>query len=201
LGQVAFPPGIRQTQICPSECQMVKCDSSLQRTRFHWVQWRRVSHHISRQLALCIVISGLCAAAWPRKPISRSSRLTVFVLTLLPRGSLELASEYCNRGQTIVTRYVLQHSAIPFWSHSGLLLHCWAVVSPRRFHFTITILTVDRATFSRADIWRTDLLERWHPMTVTELFSKTILMPMFVYGDCVSVCQNLNTCHLWVWLK
>ena len=30
------------------------------------------------------------------------------------RGSLELASECCNRGQTIIKRYMLQHSAVPF---------------------------------------------------------------------------------------
>ncbi|KAM9502208.1 uncharacterized protein ACWYII_000088 [Salvelinus alpinus] len=37
-------PGIHQTQICPSDCQMVKRDSSLRRTRFHSsrVQWRPV---------------------------------------------------------------------------------------------------------------------------------------------------------------
>ncbi|KAK6313824.1 hypothetical protein J4Q44_G00152830 [Coregonus suidteri] len=42
-------PGIRQTQIRPSDCQMVKRDSSLQRTRFHCsrVQWRRALHHSS----------------------------------------------------------------------------------------------------------------------------------------------------------
>ena len=57
----------------------------------------------------------------------------------------------------------------------------WAVVAPRRFHFIITALTVDRGSPSGAEIWRTDLLERWHPMTVPELFSKAILLPMFVY--------------------
>jgi hypothetical protein len=31
------------------------------------------------------------------------------------RSSLELGSECCNRGQTIYTRYPLQHSAVPFW--------------------------------------------------------------------------------------
>jgi hypothetical protein len=48
----------------------------------------------------------------------------------------------------------------------GLPLSVWAVVAPRYFHFTITALTVDRGISSRAEIWRTDFLERWHPMTV-----------------------------------
>jgi hypothetical protein len=45
------------------------------------------------------------------------------------------------------------------------------------------------------------LLERWHLMTVTELFRKAILIPMFVYGDCMAVCSILYTCQQRVWLK
>ena len=65
-------PGICQTQIRLSDCQMVKRDLSLQRTHFHCsrVQWRRALHQCSRRLALCMVILGLCAAARPWKPIS-----------------------------------------------------------------------------------------------------------------------------------
>ena len=38
--------------------QMVKCDSSLQRTHFYCnrIQWLRALHHSSRRLALCMVI-------------------------------------------------------------------------------------------------------------------------------------------------
>jgi hypothetical protein len=68
----------------------------------------------------------------------------------------------------------------------GLPLHGWTVVTARCFHFTTT-LTVDQGSSSRAEIWRTDLLEMWHSMTVTELFSKAILLPMFVCGDCMAV--------------
>uniref|UniRef100_A0A4W5MM73 Family with sequence similarity 180 member A n=1 Tax=Hucho hucho TaxID=62062 RepID=A0A4W5MM73_9TELE len=47
--------------IRPSDCQMVKRDSSLQRTRFYCsrVQWRQALHHSSRRLALRMVILGL----------------------------------------------------------------------------------------------------------------------------------------------
>ena len=60
-------PGIRLTQICPLDCQILKRDSSLQRTCFHCyrVQWRRALYHSSRRLALRMVILGLCAAAQP----------------------------------------------------------------------------------------------------------------------------------------
>ena len=38
-------------------------------------------------------------------------------------------------------------------------------------------------------------------LKVTELFSKAILLPMFVYGDCIAVCSILYICEQWVWLK
>ena len=59
-------------------------------------------------------------------------------------------------------------STRPFCSVSlcGLPLCDEAVVAPRRFHFTITALTVDPGSSIRAEMWLTDLLERWHPLTV-----------------------------------
>ena len=116
------------------------------------------------------------------------------------RGSLELGSECSNQGQ-IFTHYST------LWSHSvslcGLPLLFWVVVGPRHFHFTIT--AVDRFRSRRAEVWRTDLLERWHPMMVLhwklQLFSKANLVPMFVYGDCTAVCSILYTCQQWVWLE
>lgn len=50
-----------QAQIGPSDCQKVKCDSSLQRAHFHCsrVQWRSALHHCSQHLALRMVILGL----------------------------------------------------------------------------------------------------------------------------------------------
>jgi hypothetical protein len=79
-------PGILQTQICLSDCQMVKHDSSLQRKCFHCsrVQWRLALRHSSQRLALSMVILALCTAAQQWKPISWSSRRTVLVLMLLP---------------------------------------------------------------------------------------------------------------------
>jgi hypothetical protein len=55
------------------------------------------------------------------------------------------------------------------------------MVAPRTFHFTITALTVDQGSSSRLERKETDLLERWHSMKFTELFSKAILLPMFVW--------------------
>lgn len=68
------------------------------------------------------------------------------------RGSLELGSECCNRGQMIFTRYVLQHSAAPFCELVWPTTRGWAVVTPRRFHFTITALTLDWGSSNRAEI-------------------------------------------------
>ena len=64
-------PGNRQTQTHPSDCQMEKHDSSLQRTRLHCsrVQWQSALHHCIRHFALHLLMYGLDAAAWPWKPI------------------------------------------------------------------------------------------------------------------------------------
>ena len=68
----------------------------------------------------------------------------------------------------------------------GLPLRGWAVVAPRHFHFTITALTVDRGSSSRAEIWQTDLLERWHPMTVPSWKSLSSSVRTF-YCQCLSM--------------
>ena len=66
-------PGNRQTQTPsdPSDRQMVKRDSSLQRMHLHCsrVQWRRALHHCIRHFALHLVMYGLDAAARPWEPI------------------------------------------------------------------------------------------------------------------------------------
>ena len=64
-------PGNCQTQTCPSDCQMEKSDSSLQRTRLNCsrVQWQRALHHCILCFALHLVMYGLDAAARPWKPI------------------------------------------------------------------------------------------------------------------------------------
>ena len=79
-------PGNRQTQTRPSDCQMEKHDSSLQRTRLHCsrVQWRRALHHYIRRCALHVVMDGLDAAARPWKPIPWSSLHTVLGLIWRP---------------------------------------------------------------------------------------------------------------------
>jgi hypothetical protein len=108
-------PGIRQTQIYPLDCQMVKRDLSLQRTHFHCsrVQWQRALHHSSWRLALRMIL-GLCAAAQPWKPISRSSRRTVIVLMLLPEAVCKSVVSVATEDSRIFNSGVLQHSAVPF---------------------------------------------------------------------------------------
>ena len=75
-------------------------------------------------------------------------------------------------------------------SHSvslcGLPLCDWAVAAPRRFHFTKTALTVDRGNSSRAEIWQTDMLERWHHMMVPRWKSLSSSVRLF-YCQCLSM--------------
>ena len=78
-----------------------------------------------------------------------------------------------------------------------------AIVAPGNFHFTIK--AVDRDSSSRAEIWWTDLLERWHPMTVPSWKSlsssvRQFYCQCFVYWDCTAVCSILYTCQQWLWL-
>ena len=60
------------------------------------------------------------------------------------RGSLELCSECCNRGQTIYTSFSTRRSRSV--SLCGLPLRGWSVVAPKCFHFTITAVRVDRGS-------------------------------------------------------
>ena len=122
------------------------------------------------------------------------------------RGSLELNSECCNRGQNIVTHFSTWQSRSV--SLCGIPLRGWAVIAHKCFHYTITAHTVDRGSSSREDILRTDLLEGRHLMMVPRWKSlSSSVRPFFcqfcqfVCGDCMAVCSILYTCQQWVWLK
>jgi hypothetical protein len=81
------------------------------------------------------------------------------VLTLPPESVWNLVVNDATEDRQFFTCKTLQLVC-------GLPLCGWAVVAPKRFHFTITELTVDRGSSSRADILQTDLLDRGYPMTV-----------------------------------
>ena len=108
--------------------------------------------------------------------ISGSSGWTVLVLTLLPETVWNIV-------KVATDLYALQHSVVPFCDLCGLPLRGWAVVAPRHFHFTITaqVLVGKVASYDGATL------------KVTELSSKAILLPRFVYGDFMTV---LNFLHL-----
>ena len=75
-------PGNCYTQTRPSDCQMEKRDSSLQRTRLQcsWVQLCCALHHCVWHFALHLLMYGLDAAARPWKPIPWSFLHTVLEL-------------------------------------------------------------------------------------------------------------------------
>ena len=79
-------PGNHQTQTHPSDCQMEKRNSSLQRMRLYCsrVQWQRALHHCIRRFALHLLMYGLDAAAQPWKTIPWSSLCTVLKLIWKP---------------------------------------------------------------------------------------------------------------------
>jgi hypothetical protein len=123
-----------------------------------------------------MVILGLCAAAWPWKPISWSSRRTVLVLTVLVLMFLPEA---------------VWNSVVSVATGNRRFLRAMCFSTRRsRLHFTITALTVDR------QLWQGRKFTNWlvgkvasydgATLKVTELFSKAILLSVFVYGDCMA---------------
>jgi hypothetical protein len=127
-----------------------------------------------------------------------------YCVDVAPRGSLELGNECCNWGRFLrATHFGTRQSRSV--SLCGLPVRGWAVVAPRHFHFTITALIVDWGCSYRADILRTDLLERWHPMTVLCWKSLRSSLRLF-YCQCLSMeiawlCVQLYTpvCNGYGW--
>jgi hypothetical protein len=111
-----------------------------------------------------MVFLCLCAAARPKKPISWSSWRTVIVLTLLPESVWNSVVSVANEDRHIF--FALQHSAVPFcelvWPTTSRLSRCCSEKFPLHKNSTYSW----PGQLSRAEIWWTDLLERWHPRTV-----------------------------------
>ena len=104
-------PGNRQTQTRPSDCQMEKRDSSLQRTHLHCsrVQWRHALQHCIRRFALHSVMYGLDSAALPWKPIPWSSLGTVLELIWRPPEVWKVCSNWLCRQLATSVHYAPQH--------------------------------------------------------------------------------------------
>ena len=161
-------PGNCQTQTRPSDWQMEKYDSSIQRTHLHCsrVQRRQASNHCIRCFALHLLMYGLDAAARPWKPIPWSSLRTVLELIWRPNEVWRsVVIDSAESWQPLRTTCLSIH-----WSCSVILcdLPCrdWVSVIPNHFHFVIIPLTVDCGIFRSKEISQLDLLHRWHPVTV-----------------------------------
>ena len=94
-----------------------------------------------------------------------------------PRERISTAPE-SNSGKLYIT-------PADAWHCDHRLVRGWAAVARRRFHFIIAVLTIDRGSSSKAEIWQTDLLERWHPMTAP----RWQLLSSSVY----------STAKVWLW--
>ena len=103
-------------------------------------------------------------------------------------------------------------------------LECHCIAVALRFPFTETSpnhekqpqTTMPPPPDVTIEFWQ--VVSSWHPpnldftvrkvasydgatLKVTELFSKDILLPMLVYGDCMAVCSISYTCQKGVLLK
>jgi hypothetical protein len=102
--------------------------------------------HSSRRLTLSMGILGLCGCSAMEIHLMKL-QTNSYCDDVASRDSLELGGECCNQGQTIHATFFSSRRS-------------------RSVNLCGLPLTVDRGSCSRAEIWLTDLLERWHPMTV-----------------------------------
>ena len=161
-------PGNHQTQTHPSDCQMEKRDSSLQRTRLHCsrVQWRRALHHCIRRFALHLVHVwfGCSCSATETHSMKLSTRCSW--ANLKATWSLEVCSLWLYRKLATSTHYAPQDPSPRSVIIRGLPLCGWVAVIPNRFHFVIIPLTVDCGIFNSKEISRqvefTELLRATH---------------------------------------
>lgn len=110
------------------------------------------------------------------------------------RGGLELCSYWVSRPLATFMAVCLSIQRPRSVSLHGLPLR---VCHP---HFEIIPLTNDRGISRREDISWTDLLQQWHPITVTHTNSvcsldQPILSQMFLKADCMARC--LIWSHHW----
>ena len=130
-------PSNRQSQTRPSDCQMEKRDSSLQRTRLHCsrVQWWRALHHCIQRFALHLLMYSLDAAARPWKPIPWSS-LHCSWANLKATWSLEVCSDWlCRKLATSAPQRLSIH-----WPALSFYVAYHFVAELLSFPFTSTLL-------------------------------------------------------------
>ena len=163
--------------------------------------------HQTLQLAVCIQAGSVLLAFAKPRFVRRTARWWSMIhhsrecVSTAPESNegklctvVSVATE--DRRFLRATRFnTLQSRSV---SLCGLPLRGWTCVAPRYFHFTITALTVDRGMSSRSDIWQTDLLERWHPMTVPHWKSLSSSVRPFYCNVCLWRLQGceLNIIHL-----
>ena len=127
--------------------------------------------HQTLELALCIGAASVLLASAKHRFFCRTARWW---------SVIQRSRFHCSRVQW---RRALRHSSQRLVLHMVIFGLCaagrpWKLISwsSRQtvivvmllldFHFTITALTVDWGSSSRVEILRTDMLERWHALTV-----------------------------------
>ena len=136
------------------------------------------------------------AAARPWITIPWSSKRTVIVLTLLPEAVWNSVVSVATEVRHVFTRF----STPVLWACVAYHFTAEPLLLLDVSHFTITALRVDWGSsagqkFDKLTCWKGGIL--WQK--VTELFSRAIQLPMFVYGDCMAACSILYTCQQLVW--
>ena len=107
--------GIRQTQIGPADCQMVKRDSLLQRTCSTAPESNDSKLYTTQADAWhCTWFSKACVRLLGHGNPFMKLLTKCSCADADSRVRLEVCSERCNRGQTIFTRFAHQHLVVQF---------------------------------------------------------------------------------------
>ena len=123
-------------------------------------RWWSVIHHFRELISTASVqwpwALYLCVTARPWKPIHEAPDEQFLCWRCFQR---QFGTQLWVLQQRTDDFYTLGASALRSRAVSlcSLTLCGWAVVAPRRFHFTITALIVNWGSTSRANIWGTDV--------------------------------------------
>lgn len=168
-----------RSRLCPLDRQTEKRDSSLHRTDFHCsrLQCQHALRHSIWRLALYRVMWGFHVAAQPCKLFQLISCCTVFV-QILTSGSLEIFSYEINSTSVTSMHHAPQHASL--WLY--VVFRFMAAAVPKRFNFSIIPLTVVHGIASRKDILWTNILQRWHAITINPFFFTNVCANCRLHG-------------------
>ena len=130
----AQPRSGRPHKLTERDCRVLKC-VALSSVATLTTEFQTASgSNVSTELFVGSFMKWFSMAEQPQTSLRSPCTMPSVGWSSVKLSGNELRSECCNRGQTIFTRYVLQHSAVPFcelvWPTSSRLSHCCSLTFP-----------------------------------------------------------------------